>query len=335
MSRKRSISTDISTDTRVAQLAQKAGPLAVLLFTWLIPHVDDWGRYTADPIQVKLTVLPAFDVSPEEIDNALKAIAEVGLIVLYEVEGKRYLSLRPESFYKYQTYIPASKRKVDNSQYPAPPSNADCRAIAQNATGQRKPPQNATHLREMPQNVPSPSPSLSLSPSVTNVDLDTDEISEGDITESRGVQGGENQPSPAATAAYVSPSPDLKSGRSNSDKLQAPKTKVQEVYTAEFEKFWSLYPRKVEKRAAFKAWRARLREGISPETLICAAGYYAEYCMANRLEERYIKHPATFLGPSRPFEDYLKPRAEPGAGKIRRPWNELEDDKYRDLYRLV
>ncbi|MGB9663002.1 MAG: hypothetical protein ACPL5F_13475, partial [Moorellaceae bacterium] len=163
MSRKRSISTDISTDTRVAQLAQKAGPLAVLLFTWLIPHADDWGRYTADPMQVKLTVLPAFDVSPEEIDNALKAIAEVGLIVLYEVEGKRYLSLRPESFYKYQTYIPASKRKVDNSQYPAPPSNADSHVVQQNAIDQRKPPQNATHLREMPQNVPSPSPSLSLS----------------------------------------------------------------------------------------------------------------------------------------------------------------------------
>lgn len=335
MSRKRSISTDISTDTRVAQLAQKAGPLAVLLFTWLIPHVDDWGRYTADPMQVKLTVLPAFDVSLEEIDNALKVIAEVGLIVLYEVEGKRYLSLRPESFYKYQTYIPASKRKVDNSQYPAPPSNADCHAIPQNATDQRKPPQNATHFREMPQNVPSPSPSLSLSPSVTNVDLDTNQITEGDITESRGVKGGENQPPPTATAACVSPSPDLKSGRSDSDKLQVPKTKVQEVYTAEFEKFWSLYPRKVEKRAAFKAWQARLREGISSETLICAAGYYAEYCTANRLEERYIKHPATFLGPSRPFEDYLKPRAEPGVGKIRRPWNELEDDKYRDLYRLV
>src|SRR5690606_6790371 len=32
-------------------------------------------------------------------------------------------------------------------------------------------------------------------------------------------------------------------------------------YSEDFERFWSVYPRKVEKRRAFKCWQTRLREG--------------------------------------------------------------------------
>jgi len=81
-------------------------------------------------------------------------------------------------------------------------------------------------------------------------------------------------------------------------------------YPQEFEAFWSVYPRRIEKRKAFRAWQARLREGVSPETLIDCARNYAEYVLLKGTAECYIKHPATFLGPDRPFEDWKEKRKE-------------------------
>ena len=81
-------------------------------------------------------------------------------------------------------------------------------------------------------------------------------------------------------------------------------------YPKDFEAFWSAYPRRIEKRRAFRAWQARLREGIAPETLISCARNYAEYVLLKDTAECYIKHPATFLGPDRPFEDWREKRTD-------------------------
>lgn len=86
---------------------------------------------------------------------------------------------------------------------------------------------------------------------------------------------------------------------------QAPAEKSGDEYTPEFEEFWSHYPRRVEKRAAFKAWKTRLKEGYKPQQLILAARNYASYCHIQGTEQRYIKHPSTFLGPNRPFEEFI------------------------------
>jgi hypothetical protein len=76
-------------------------------------------------------------------------------------------------------------------------------------------------------------------------------------------------------------------------------------YTQEFEQFWSIYPRKAEKKRAFNKWSARLKEGVGAIDLINAARSYAAYCRNNGTEEKYIKHAATFLGPDKPYEEYL------------------------------
>lgn len=84
-----------------------------------------------------------------------------------------------------------------------------------------------------------------------------------------------------------------------------------ESYPSDFLAFWSEYPRKVEKRKAFKAWKTRLKEGTSAEQMLTAARNYATACKKEHTEERYMKHPATFLGPTKPFEDYLEARGSP------------------------
>ena len=70
MSRHRSLRTDISTDTQVAELAER-GPLALLLYTWAIPHADDWRRMTGDARQFKLLVRTGPDITAPDVDDAL------------------------------------------------------------------------------------------------------------------------------------------------------------------------------------------------------------------------------------------------------------------------
>ncbi|MBW2084470.1 MAG: phage replisome organizer N-terminal domain-containing protein [Deltaproteobacteria bacterium] len=82
-------------------------------------------------------------------------------------------------------------------------------------------------------------------------------------------------------------------------------------YTEKFQEFWKVYPRKKEKKRAFRCWKTRLKEDFKSEDLINAAKNYAAYCQKEKIEERFIKHAATFLGPDKPFEEYINQINEP------------------------
>lgn len=77
-------------------------------------------------------------------------------------------------------------------------------------------------------------------------------------------------------------------------------------YTDDFERFWEVYPRRVEKQRAFKCWLTKLKHGAKPEDLIAAAGHYAEMCRSHNREAEMIKHASTFLGPNEPWEEYVE-----------------------------
>lgn len=78
-----------------------------------------------------------------------------------------------------------------------------------------------------------------------------------------------------------------------------------DIYSVSFEEFWEAYPRKKEKSRAFKCYQARIKEGYEENILTTSAKTYRVECEASNREERFIKHPATFLGPNKPFEDYI------------------------------
>ena len=77
-------------------------------------------------------------------------------------------------------------------------------------------------------------------------------------------------------------------------------------YMADFEEFWKLYPRKVEKAAAYKAYKARLKEGVSKDTLLTAVKNYNRKITDEHTAETYIKYPKSFLSKDRSFDDYLE-----------------------------
>ena len=87
-----------------------------------------------------------------------------------------------------------------------------------------------------------------------------------------------------------------------------------EKYGKEFEEFWAFYPRKADKGASFKKYKARIKDGYSPDELLTAAKNYKAQCDRDHTDQKYIKHGKTFLGESLPFTEYI-----PGHGMTEAP----------------
>ena len=83
-----------------------------------------------------------------------------------------------------------------------------------------------------------------------------------------------------------------------------------EKYPPEFEELWRAYPRKTNKSRGYMRYRARINEGWKHETLMAATVEYSAQCKRKGTQEEFIKHCETFLGPNKPFRDYLPKRLE-------------------------
>jgi DNA replication protein DnaD len=157
MARKRFVTSEISTNRKIAKLAEK-NPVAAALWPWFITAFDDWGRMNADPIEVKLTVFPAFPYTSDDIETFIKLYHEFGIAYHYEVDGKPYLAVNPDTWLKYQTYIRKDKLEKQNSKIPEP-KNAPW--VAKNNTVDDLATINVAKQQSATINVLSPSPSPS------------------------------------------------------------------------------------------------------------------------------------------------------------------------------
>ncbi|MED1802989.1 hypothetical protein [Brevibacillus porteri] len=75
-----------------------------------------------------------------------------------------------------------------------------------------------------------------------------------------------------------------------------------EIYTPQFDEFWSVYPRKLSKADAAKAWNALIKSGASIDEIMTATRNYTDECHGK--EVQFIKHAATFLKNDR-WKDHL------------------------------
>lgn len=122
MGRKVYVSGDMATDPRVLDVADE-NPEAALLWPWIIMALDDWGRAEADQRALKYSLFPGIaTVTKSMIEDALQAYARHDLIVLYEAEGRRWMSVPPARWWRWQTHIHKDKRRDDSGSHcPAPP----------------------------------------------------------------------------------------------------------------------------------------------------------------------------------------------------------------------
>ena len=93
-----------------------------------------------------------------------------------------------------------------------------------------------------------------------------------------------------------------------------PKSKPKTVaeYPEAFEQVWEKYPSRpgASKKDSFKAWKARVADGVDPDVMLGGVIRYAAYCLANGTEPQFVKQPTTFFGPS---EHYLSDWNIPAA----------------------
>jgi hypothetical protein len=123
MARKRWLSTNVSNDSRVAELASRAGVGAALLYTWCIPHAGDDARLSHDAEELLSQVAPILAMrnvlTVDDAQRFISAAVELGLLL----PDDPYLRFPPRSFYGYQNYIGEERRSV-SQQNAADRSNA-------------------------------------------------------------------------------------------------------------------------------------------------------------------------------------------------------------------
>lgn len=241
---------------------------AELLFYRLIVNCDDYGLLDARPsiIRAKCFPLRLDIISDQDIEERLGELVKAKLIFLYMVKGKRYLKMT--SWEKHQQI------RCQKSKYPMPESNGN---------------QMVSDDIRFPRN-PNP--------------IQSESISESEI-EPHAPDGAGECSAAVDNVNNVDSTPAEKSQTDNEESDGAQTKSGKGEYTKDFEEFWSHYPRKVEKHTAFRAWKARLKGGAKAEDIIKACINYAEYCNAQNTEMQYIKHPSTFIGPDRPYEEFI------------------------------
>lgn len=157
MGRKVFVTSEMSIDERLAEVAEDRPDLA-LLWPWFLTAFDDWGRAEAQPRRLKLKVFPMIGhVTADTVAEAIAVFARSGLILRYTVDQHEYMAIPADKWFRYQTHIHKNKRDEDKSRFPAPPPEirSTCAEFRDNPRERAEISGNGT------QNVLSPSLSLS------------------------------------------------------------------------------------------------------------------------------------------------------------------------------
>jgi hypothetical protein len=78
------------------------------------------------------------------------------------------------------------------------------------------------------------------------------------------------------------------------DKSSNPSSKDDELLKNEFNRFWDIYPKKVDKKKAFEKFKTSSKEH-GTDKIIEGAEKYAKECEVKKTEKQFIKHATTFL----------------------------------------
>jgi hypothetical protein len=116
----RVVRAEINSSASLSRVSMQAD----LTFRALIVAVDDYGRMDARPEMLKAELFPTrSEATPAKIAQWLVELAEDGCVLLYEVDGRRYLELTG-----WEKHRSNSKRAA-KSRFPSPHTSPDPREI--------------------------------------------------------------------------------------------------------------------------------------------------------------------------------------------------------------
>ena len=116
MPRIRSVHPDICDDETLAEVTAYAERTFIRLWT----HLDDKGRGVDNAKLWKGKLYPLHDdVTWDRVERDLAELTACGLLIRYEVDGKRYLCAKPSTWTKYQ-----KPQHPTPSKLPEPPASS-------------------------------------------------------------------------------------------------------------------------------------------------------------------------------------------------------------------
>ncbi|MEN6585324.1 MAG: DnaA N-terminal domain-containing protein [Sulfuricella sp.] len=323
MARRREISTSFSIDDRLCELDSRAGPYALLLYTWMIPHANDQGIIpTANPREIRMLVMPGLDkVDVDTVAAALEAMRELGLLE----PTKKCIAFPPEEFYKIQTKVQQKNRRSDPVE-DGPPANtaANHHETPQITTKRRKSPQNASSLSSSLSfsSLPPSASALAPPPGGERACSDASEPYQAEIWEIEPEEPHDETDLDALVQRYgsgrvmrdVAPAPAMVRNapmNGNGHRHRARDRPVDQAMLDRFERFLKAHPKPINRAEAWAAFRA-----LAPsEELLVLMLRGLELDTASeewRQGERWITAPAKWLSDRR--WEYALRRARNGAG---------------------
>jgi hypothetical protein len=100
--------------------------------------------------------------------------------------------------------------------------------------------------------------------------------------------------------------------------------KKKDTYPELFEQFWNTYPRQIDRSQAVAKWNAQINKKSDPQQMITAAYNYMVYVSAEGTEERYMKHPKTFLN-GETWKEFIEPKIILTTPSTRKPYQSKAD----------
>lgn len=105
MSRRRYLSSEISISSKLPKVSR----LAIILYTWGIPHAGDDCRISAkNSEECRLLIIPGVSCSDDEVEKAVDELISVALWGRDE-DGRFFYPAK--TFYKWQSYINSINRR--------------------------------------------------------------------------------------------------------------------------------------------------------------------------------------------------------------------------------
>ena len=117
-------------------------PFQETFFVRLIVNCDDYGRMDARVKILSSRLYPLKDVTPRQVEDALKALVSADLITLYEVDGKPYLQMK--------TWEKHQQVRAKKSKYPSPDEGICNQMISNDIKCPRNPIQSNTESNTNP-----------------------------------------------------------------------------------------------------------------------------------------------------------------------------------------
>lgn len=291
-----------------------------LLFVGLWMLADREGRLEDRPKRIKMELFPCDNVN---VDAGLEDLTSMGLLERYDYQGVKVILIT--KFAEHQSphhsekrselpgktgYDPVTqpkKAKQDSGKgkkshgeptEDAPEQTGD----RQSGTGEVQPPNG--NEKEDNGGPTVDSPETHGKPTVDP---------QGKNGRSRPDSLNPDSPNPESIEKTIGPSAcDEPTQSCPSDDGDQPKAYE---YPHEFELGWQKYPKRPgsnPKRQAFKAWKARTKEGYDPAHMLAGVVRYAKFCkQSGKTNTEFVMQAQRFFGPSCEFENEWSPPEPP------------------------